>query len=128
MSLQNYNDKKHRVQRILSDDEILVVWKATEDDTFGAFIRFLLLTSARRNEGAGLRFTEVDENGIWTLPACRSKTKEEVVRPLSKMALAIIEDRPRIDGCAWAFSTTGLGPLNSFSQPMAALREKSGTS
>jgi integrase len=129
MGLQYYNAKKHRGKRTLTDDEIRAVWKATEDDApFSAFVRFLLITSARRNEAAGMRWREVDESGIWVLPASRSKTNEEVVRPLSKMALAILEERPRVADCPWPFTTTGLGPLNSFSQPMARLREKSGTS
>jgi integrase len=105
---------EHRRTRILSDDEIRAVWQATEDNTrFSALVRFLLLTSARRNEAAAMKWDEVDASGIWTLPARRSKTKTEITRPLSKAALAILAEQPRIDGCDFVFSSTGIGPFRS---------------
>jgi integrase len=122
-----YKASEHRGERMLTDDEIRAVWKATEDGApFSAFTRFLVLVGARRAEAAGIRWTEVSPDGIWTLPASRSKNKSEIVRPLSKAAQAILAERPRIDDCPWAFTTTGIGPLNSFSEPMAKLREASG--
>src|SRR5262249_17887972 len=86
----------------------------------------LLTTTARRNEAAGIRRAEVDPNGVWTLPASRSKTKVEVVRPLSGAALAILDAMPRIDGCPYVFTTTGRTPLSQFSIPKAKLDTASG--
>ena len=123
-----YVHSEHRGERVLTDDEIRRVWQATEAPTpFGQLVRFLLLTSARRNEAAGLRWDEVDASGVWTLPASRSKTKSEVARPLSKAALAILAKRPHVAYCPWVFTTTTTSPLNSFSEPMAKLRKASGT-
>jgi integrase len=73
--------------RILSDDELRQVWKA--EGTIGCYIRFILLTSARRNEVADMTWDEI-EKGDWTLPASRNKTKVDLVRPLSKAALAAL--------------------------------------
>jgi integrase len=127
--MSRYVHSEHRGERILNDDEIRKLWEATADGApFSALVRFLLLTSARRNEAAGLRREEVDPDGVWTLPAVRSKTKKDVTRPLSKAALAILAERPRIADCPWAFSTTATSPLNSFSEPMVKLRKASGTS
>jgi hypothetical protein len=49
--------KKQKRERVLNDDELRAVWKTAESrgaDPFAMLIRFLLLTAARRNEGAGL--------------------------------------------------------------------------
>jgi integrase len=120
------NTAEHRGTRILDDDEIRRLWQATEDNApFSALIRCLLLTSARRTEVAGLRRDEIDDNGIWTLPAARSKTKVDVIRPLSKAALALVEQMPQIDGCPYPFTSNGITPIASFSGPKAALDARS---
>jgi integrase len=121
------NAKDHRRERILDDDEIRRLWAATADgQSFSALIRFALLTSARRNEIAGMRRDEIDGDGIWTLPAARSKTKTEIIRPLSKAALAILAGMPRIDGCDYPFTLNAASPLASFSDPKAKLDAASG--
>jgi integrase len=118
---------EHRGTRILDDDEIRAVWQATEDKSlFSALVRFLLLTSARRNEAAQMRWAEIDADGIWVLPASRSKTKVDVIRPLSKAALAVLDRLPRIDGCPYPFTSTRTTPLASFSAPKAKLDAASG--
>ena len=62
-------------ERILTDDELRMVWKRTEvNGIFGAFVRFILLTSARRSEAAEMTWGEV-KDGVWTLPASRNKTR-----------------------------------------------------
>jgi integrase len=116
------NTVEHRRTRILSDDEIRAVWAATADgQPFSALIRLALLTSARRNEIAGMRWDEIDGDGIWALPPSRSKTKVEVVRPLSAAALAVLEGMPRIDGCDFIFTSNGVTPISSFSGLKAEL-------
>jgi integrase len=91
------------------------------------FVRVLLLSGARRNEIAGTRWAEIDDNGLWRLPASRSKTKTEIIRPLSKAALALIEQMPQIDGCPFVFaSATGHTPISQFSKPKQRLDATSG--
>jgi integrase len=121
---------EHRRVRILDDNELRKLWAATADNSvFSALTRFLLLTAARRNEAAGLRWDEIDGDGLWRLPASRSKTKVEVVRPLSKAALAILAELPRIADCPYVFaSATGRTPISQFSTPKARLDAASGTS
>jgi integrase len=118
---------EHRRTRVLDDSEIARLWQATEDDTtFSALTRFLLLTSARRNEAAAMKRDEVDADGVWTLPASRSKSKTEIARPLSKAALAILAEQPRIDGCDFVFTSTGIGPFKSCPDGKLKLDAKSG--
>jgi integrase len=121
------NTVEHRRSRILSDDEIRAVWAATADGgPFGALVRFLLLTAVRRNEAARMKWDEVDTDGIWTLPASRSKTKVEVARPLSKAAQVVLAELPRIDGCPYPFTSNAITPIASFSGPKAKLDAASG--
>jgi integrase len=75
--------------RVLNDDEIRALWKVTADDTFGSLVRFLLLTAARRCEAAEMPWSELD-GATWTLPAARNKVKVELIRPLSKAAMALL--------------------------------------
>jgi integrase len=120
------NAKDHRRTRVLTNAEIRKLWAATADgQPFSALIRFALLTSARRGEIAGMKRSEVVD-GVWRLPASRSKTKVEVVRPLSKAALTLIEQMPRIDGCDFIFTSNGVTPINSFSGPKRLLDAASG--
>jgi integrase len=119
------NVVEHRRSRTLDDAEIRKLWAATADNTpFSALVRFALLTSARRNEIAGMRWDEVDANGIWVLPSARSKTKVEVARPLSAAAAAVLEGMPRIGD--YPFTSNGITPIASFSGPKAKLDEASG--
>jgi len=96
--------------RILTDDELRTVWRTAEGQgAFGRFIRFLLLTGARRSEAAGMRWAELD-GADWTLPAARNKTKLDLLRPLPPQALAMLGER---DG-EFAFTNNGDGPIRGF--------------
>jgi integrase len=101
--------------RVLSDDELRVVWKIAEGHgAFGRLVRFLLLTGARRREAAAMRWAELD-GADWTLPALRNKTKLDLVRPLPKAALDVLGDKP--DGATFVFSTdNGATALSGFSK------------
>jgi integrase len=116
--------------RVLNDDELKVIWRvASEADTpFNCLLRFLLLSCARRTEASAMTHSEVTEmlfkfdNGkaevlqIWTLPASRSKTKTEVVRPLSKAAIQALKASPNTAGCRFFFSSDGQVSLSAYSR------------
>jgi integrase len=119
-------------ERVLTDDELRKIW-AVNNGVFSRFIRFLLLTGARRNEASEMTWAEIDE-GDWTLPAARNKTKVDLVRPLSKAAQAIVEEElpgPQIAGAKsksdWVFTTDGLSPISGFSKFKALFDKASGT-
>ena len=84
--------KERARDRILTDDEIRSIWKFTSTDTFGALLRFLLLTSARRDEARCMTWDEI-KGSDWVLPASRNKVKVELVRPLSSAAREILPAR-----------------------------------
>jgi integrase len=98
-------------ERVLSDDELRAIWPTT--GVFGHYVRFLLLTAARRNEASEMTWAEI--NGAdWTLPALRNKTKLDLVRPLSRAAQAILAEMPKRGG--FVFTTNGVAPISNFSQ------------
>jgi len=107
-------------ERTLTDDELRKIWR-TDAGVFGRFIRFLLLTGARRNEASELTWDEID-GGDWTLPAARNKTKVDLVRPLSKAAQALL---PAKQG-KYVFSTDDATPISGFSKFKAAFDKASG--
>jgi integrase len=106
--------------RILTDDELRSIWRASEGSLFGSYVRFLLLTAARRTEAASMEWAEL-ASGDWTLPAARNKTNQDLVRPLSKTALATL---PPPNG-KFVFGRRGK-PLAVFGDPKTRLDEASG--
>ncbi len=108
--------------RVLDDAELKCVWLAAERfGVFGDLVRFLLLTAARRNEGAGLTRSELSPDGkTWNLPAARCKNKDDVTIPLSRAAQAIIAARPVLAGGDHLFSVSGKKAFADFSRSKAA--------
>ena len=111
--------------RVLNDAELKALWEACEGvgSVFGPIVRLLILTGARRDEVAGIRWLELDlEAKTWTLPRERAKNNTEHVIPLSEQALVVlnglIPDK-RKDGLL--FTTTGETPVSGFSKPRARL-------
>jgi integrase len=114
--MRRQNAKQHARTRVLSDDELRRVWAAASaEGAFPAYIKFLLLTSARRTEAAAMTWGEIDGSD-WILPAARNKTAIDLVRPLSKAAQEILAERPRIARCPYVFSNDGRSALGGFSR------------
>jgi integrase len=111
--------------RILNDEELRAVWRAAGNaGVFGAVVKFILLTSARRDEAAKMRREEIS-GSVWTLPARRNKTKVDLIRPLPKPALDIIDAMPR--ACPFVFTNDGKAAIGGGVTFKAALQKASGT-
>jgi Arm DNA-binding domain/Phage integrase family len=128
--MSRYSIVAHARKRVLNDDEIRALWAASATSgTFGALMRFLLLTAARRNEGARLPWSEIEDGNNWLLPAARNKKPskgeaEDLLRPLSRAAQDLIAAQPRLG--PFVFSLDGSKPI-TFGRTMDAFREKCGT-
>jgi integrase len=109
--------KEQARTRILDNNELRAIWKTASEGQgpFPAFIKFLLLTAARLREGSNLAWDEI-KGTDWTLPAARNKTKLDLVRPLSKAALAVLDAQQRHKGCRFAFTTDGRTPISGFTK------------
>src|SRR5262249_16427015 len=113
--------------RILTDDELRAVWRASQAPTgpFHALVRFLLLTAARRSEAAKMRWSELDGRD-WNLPRERNKTNVELVRPLSDAAMAVLAGLPKIGKGEFVFSNAGVVPYNDYDRGKKQIDAASG--
>jgi integrase len=119
-------------EHILDQRELKVIWQAAGDIAapFGPFIHFLLLTGCRRGEASGMRRGEVREETfdhgkaiIWTCPSARSKTKKPIVRPLSRMAVEVLDTLPRVEDSELYF-TRGERVIASFGRDKKRLDQR----
>jgi integrase len=104
--------------RILSDDELRVVWRTAEaPGVLNSYVRFLLLTAVRRKEASGMRWDEVANDDLWTVPKERMKGKAgkafEHGVPLSRPARAILDGMLKIG--PFVFTNDGKKPIAGFS-------------
>ena len=84
---------------MLSDLELAAIWYAVGDDAYGKMIKLLILTGCRREEIAGMAWSEFSEDGsTWTLPATRSKNGMAHTLPITDLMREVIESVPHIDG------------------------------
>jgi integrase len=114
--------KERARTRVLSDDEIRAIWPVlAEANTFGALAKTLLLTAQRRDEVAHMSRIEISEDGTWTIPAERYKTKRPNFVPLSRAAIDVIEARPKIDDCDYVFPSRVKTPFSGFTKSKAKL-------
>lgn len=110
-------------ERVLSDAELALVWSCTASAAdYDRIVRLLLLTGARREEIAGMRWDEVarrdDGTATWVLPSERSKNHlpHEVVLPLVAEAL-LPEPREAADGAPRdLLFGEGEGPFSGWSR------------
>jgi integrase len=105
-------------ERTLNPAELRVIWKTASqlEGPYSVYLRFLLLTGARRSEASEMTWAEVSPDGDWTLPASRNKVKRDLVRPLSKTALALLEAQPKFAGCEFIFTTDGKTTISGYSK------------
>jgi integrase len=115
-------------QRKLTDAELVALLKAAGSDSpFDRTIWILALCGVRRNEAAGMKFSELDpKTRTWTIPAERSKNHREHVVPLSTQAWAIIDSQPRLVDCDFVFSVSGVSPTNNWDRGKKRLSKNAG--
>jgi integrase len=112
--------------RILSDPEIRMVWKAAEalGCPYGHFAKALLLTGQRRSEVAAMRWQEVnDSEQVWTIPPERTKNKLAQEVPLVRPFADLLASIPRSGDCVFKTGRTGDNALNSFTLAKQRLDE-----
>ena len=114
----NRTRPKDRVRkRNLNDEEIRALWTvAGTADTFGAFIKIVLLTAQRRAKVASMKWADVDENGNWKIP-CEPREKGipgDIMLPA--FALDVIRNQPVISENPYVFAGRGCAHISGFSK------------
>jgi integrase len=115
--------------RVLTNAEVVKFWRATEviGGPFGAVLQLLLLCGQRLAEMAELQWDELSEDGSEIrLPGTRTKNRRPHTVPLAPMAREIIANVPRIDGCAFVFTTNGRTPVSGWSKTKKQLDAEMG--
>jgi len=113
-------------ERLLSAQELAKIWAETDCiGPFGAAVRLLILTGARREEIGQLRWSEIDGDVIH-LKGHRTKNGEPHDIPLSAPARELLDSIPRLG--AFVFTFSGTKPINGWSRPKAKLDTVSGVS
>jgi integrase len=110
--------KENSRERVLTNEEIAALWIASDQvgDTFGPFVKLLLLTGQRRSEVAGMCRSEIDVDArTWMLPSERTKNGAMHTVPLSPQAWAIIE-AARVGNGDHVLSGTGKTAISGFSK------------
>jgi integrase len=111
--------------RVLSFQELRDLWAAIESEhyPFRELFKMFILTAQRRSEVANMRWSEIDlQNGLWTIPGAKAKNGRSHEVPLSRQALAILDDLPRFTGGDFVFSTkAGATPTSNFSTAKARI-------
>jgi integrase len=108
--------------RGLDDAELRAVWRQAEaNGTFGALVRFLLLTAQRRGVVVGMKQSDITPDGLWEIATAAREKGNAGALQLPAQALAIIEAQPRVNGNDYVFAAVrGDGPLNGFNKRKAA--------
>ena len=106
--------KKART-RVLNEDELRALWKASEamGYPYGALFQMLALTGQRKSEVAEARWSEFDlAKKLWEIPAERMKSDAGHAVPLSDEAVRILESLPRFTKGDYLFSASyGVRPV-----------------
>jgi len=81
-------------ERVLTDDEIKLVWSTSGDDDYGRMVKLLLLTGQRRDEVGRMSWDEIDlDRRLWTIPDWRTKNRQEQIVPLTDEVLSLLPER-----------------------------------
>jgi integrase len=110
--------------RVLSDNEVGLVWRHAGAGQYGAIVRLLLLTAQRREEVAAMQWSELRlDEGLWSLPASRTKNGRAHDAPLSQPAIEILRAQEEQPGRGLVFGE-GAGPFQGWSNAKKALDKR----
>ena len=112
--------------RVLTDEELGRVLKAAQilDYPFGVIVQLLAHTGQRREEVAGMRWSELDlEKRLWKLPGVRTKNTRAHDVALTPQVVELIERCQHVVG-QFVASLSAERPFQGWSKAKAALDQK----
>ena len=108
--------------RVLTDEELTLVWQLAGPGDFGAIVRLLILVGSRREEVGAMTWSEITGD-VWRIAAERSKNRHAHDVPLSPPALSILNALPRMVDRDLVFGSRD-GPFSGWSASKAKLDER----
>src|SRR5262249_39571888 len=124
--------KEHQRERVLSEDEIRVVWEAFSklSPTMEAYFKLRLLTAQRGGEVQTMQWGDIDmDSGWWTIPATITKNGLSHRVPLSAPALDILHKlQTMTEPGPWVFPSTRRAgqPIHNIRKPATRLKALTG--
>jgi integrase len=103
--LEKPHQEKPR-DRVLSDVELVAVWRAAEQMhwPYSPIVTLLVTTAARRDEVAGMKWSELNiDQRLWSIPSSRRKAGVPNELPLNDLAMEVLQSLPRFKGSDWVF-------------------------
>lgn len=116
--------KESSRDRVYDKDEIKALWKAfeSEQEPFCSVFKLLLICGQRSGETRQMKWEDVSDDGIWTIPANQTKAGRIQHLPLPDMALEILDNlRPLTGSTDFVFQSPILP-----NQPIAWLQKSAG--
>jgi integrase len=109
--------KELKRDRVLTNLELRAIWAACgELGLFGGPVKMMLATAQRRTEVGETTWREIDkEQKVWRLARERTKADRAHEVPLSDLALAILDETPKVSDFVFA-SGRGAGAVNGWSK------------
>lgn len=113
--------------RVLSDDEIKILWSAFDRmaEPLRSFFKILLLTGQRRGEVATMQWKHVDiDAGLWTIPRELVKADRVQEVPLSPFAVEILSAMDKRGDYVFTTRPNGDKAISGFSKAKARVHTK----
>jgi len=120
-------DKAAPRARILDDDELRALWKATEGaGAFNGIVRTCLLTAQRSRKVSTMKWSDISVDGEWTISAAPREKARAGALVLPEAALDIIKAQPRIGDNPHVFASPqgNNKSLSGFAKAKATLDAK----
>ena len=105
--------------RVLSDEELRLIWQHAGEGDYGAIVRLLILTGQRREEVGGMLWRELTDD-LWTIGSDRTKNGSPHEVPLASESLAILSHIRKRDEREFVFGSRE-GPFSGWSRAKARL-------
>jgi integrase len=123
----NQPDTSEPRERVLDNNELVAIWKASGDGEFGKVLKLLMLLGSRRQEIGGMCWSEINRDKCeWTLPKERAKNNRDLTLPLPPLAVEIIESVPEIVRRAHVFGGRSPTGFCDWSRSKAKLDQRLG--
>jgi integrase len=94
--------------RVLTADELKLIWRALPDNDYGVIVKILMLTGQRAREISELEWSEIDfERAVISLPGERTKNGRPHIIPMSPTVIALLSQTIRSGDRPWVFGLRG---------------------
>ena len=99
--------------RVLNDSEIRIFWEASgQCGTYGAFLQICLLTCQRKTKVRLLRWDDINDNGLWSIPSEAREKTNAISLSLPAKALQIIHSQQKVLDNPFVFAGRGEVAIN----------------